>query len=231
VRQEVITARGYRRTRYLALHIARRAPDFGGWAREVVERPDARGGIVAGVEPPDASEVESCGGARLHAYPRPAGLRGMVFCGCLMVMRPETARNLHEARDARNSAQAGFTMVNSMNAGGAGAVFTSAELAIKSVVVEKHGAILAKYHNHRLVDLAKSMGLWSELPPDLRTFVSDISTFHPDVRYAGEPPHETLVNSTTPAQWQNWLAESERLVDFVEQRVIADPVAFARLKP
>ncbi len=58
-----------------------------------------------------------------------------------------------------------------------------------------------------------------------------MSSFDPNVRYAGEPAHETPVNSTTPAQWQSWLAESERIVDFVEQKIIADPVVFGRLKP
>jgi len=66
--------------------------------------------------------------------------------------------------------------------------------------------------------LAKSSRLWSELSPDLQTFVTDVPPFHPGIRYPGEPPYETLVNSATPTQWKAWLADGRRLVDFIEQK-------------
>jgi len=122
-------------------------------------------------------------------------------------------------------------MGNSMNAVGAGAVFNAAELAIKAVIVEKHGAIPRKYQNHQLRRLAQQTGLWAELPGELQTYVTEISNFHPEVRYAGEPAHERLVTATTTEQWERLLARSGKLLDFVERKVIEDPAVFSRLNP
>jgi HEPN domain-containing protein len=145
-------------------------------------------------------------------------------------MKPETQRYLHEARVARDSAAKGFTDVSSMNAPGAGSLFTAVELGIKSVIVEKHGDVPGKYHSHRIIDVAKEIKLWDQLPPDLETCVTELSEFDPNTRYPGTRAHETLVGSTTFAQWERRLKDGERFLDFVEQ-VINDPAGFPRLTP
>src|SRR5688572_176375 len=134
-------------------------------------------------------------------------------------MRLLTAQTLHEARVARDGAEARFTAINSMTAFGAHDVFLSAELAVKAVLVERDGTFRREYHNHRLRKLAEIAAVWDQLPAEMQSFLVDISAFDPEVRYPSTQQHTTLLKSTTP-QWKNRLTKSRDFVDFIEHNVI-----------
>ena len=52
-------------------------------------------------------------------------------------MQPETARWLNESRDSLGAAHSRFHDISSMDVTGAGALFRSAEHAVKAVIVER----------------------------------------------------------------------------------------------
>ena len=87
-----------------------------------------------------------------------------------------------------------------MDVTGAGALFMSAEYAVKAVIVEHYGFLPPRFETHRIVNLSHQIGLWWQLPPDLRAYLADVAPLDPSVRYPREtrlrdPPrtHETLV--------------------------------------
>ena len=105
-------------------------------------------------------------------------------------MRPETASWLNKSRDSFGAAHSRFTDISSMDVTGAGALFMSAEYALKAVIVEHHGFLppSLKTH-HRIVNLAHLIGLWWKLPPDLRAYLADLAPLDPDVLYPRETRH------------------------------------------
>src|SRR5215831_13995893 len=60
------------------------------------------------------------------------------------------------------------------------------------------------------------MGLWSLLPPDLRTYLAEIAPLDPNLRYPGETAYETLVSSSSNAEWQQLLTTAPRFIQYVE---------------
>ena len=114
-------------------------------------------------------------------------------------MQPETARWLNESRGSFGAAHSRFND-SSMDVTGAGALFMSAEYAVKAVIVEHYGFLPPSFETHRIVNLSHRIGLWSQFPPDLRAHLPDIVPLDPDVLYPREtrprhPPrtYETLV--------------------------------------
>ena len=83
-------------------------------------------------------------------------------------MQPETARWLNESRGSFGAAQSRFNDISSMDVTGAGALFMSAEYAMKAVIVEHYGFLPPSFETHRIVNLSHRIGLWSQLPPDPR---------------------------------------------------------------
>lgn len=144
-------------------------------------------------------------------------------------MTPETAQWLNEGRVRIEEVGATFTNVSSMSSHGAEGVFMAAEYALKAPLVERFGTLPGRYEHHRLVTLANRTGLWAELPRYLQEFVTDIAPYDPNVRYPGETAFETLVSSSTNAQWASRLELAQQLLDHVRDAVISDPSAMARL--
>ncbi len=144
-------------------------------------------------------------------------------------MQPETARWLNESRGSFGAAQSRFHDISSMDVTGAAALFTSAEYAVKAVIVEHYGFLPPRFETHRIVNLAHRIGLWSQLPPDLRTHLADIAPLDPNLRYPGETAYETLVSSSSNAEWQQLLTTAPRFIQYIEGDVIGNPAAFGQL--
>src|SRR5439155_72395 len=91
---------------------------------------------------------------------------------------------LNESRGSFGAAQCRFNDISSMDVMGAGALFMSAEYAVKAVIVEHYGFLppSLKTH-HRIVNLSHLIGLWWQLPPDLRAYLADLAPLDPNVLY------------------------------------------------
>src|SRR5207244_9787206 len=108
-----------------------------------------------------------------------------------------------------------------MDVTGAGALFMSAEYAVKAVIVEYYGFLPPSFETHRIVNLSHRIGLWPQLPPDLRAHLADIAPLDPNVRYPREtrprhPPrtYETLVSSSSNAERERHLPPAPRLIQY-----------------
>ena len=152
-------------------------------------------------------------------------------------MQRETARWLNESRGSFGAAQSRFNDISSMmDVTGAGALFLSAEYAVKAVIVEHYGFLPPSFETHRIVNLSHRIGLWSQFPPDLRAYLADIAPLDPNVLYPREtrprdPPrtYETLVSSSSNAEWQQRLATAPRFIQYIERDVIGNPATFGKL--
>src|SRR2546427_6501137 len=107
------------------------------------------------------------------------------------MVQPETARWLNESRGSFGAAQGRFNDISSMDVTGAGALFMSAEYAVKAVIVEHYGFLPPSFETHRIVSLSHLIGLWSQLPPDLRAHLADIAPLDPNVLYPRETDRDT----------------------------------------
>jgi len=152
------------------------------------------------------------------------------------VVQPETARWLNESRGSFGAAHSRFNDISSMDVTGAGALFMSAEYAVKAVIVEHYGFLPPSFETHRIVNLSHRIGLWSQFPPDLRAYLADIAPLDPNVLYPHEtrprdPPrtYETLVSSSSNAEWHQRLATAPRFIQYIERDVIGNSAAFGKL--
>jgi hypothetical protein len=69
-------------------------------------------------------------------------------------VQPETVRWLNESRGSFGAAQRRFNDISSMDVTGAGALFMSAEYAVKAVIVEHYGFLPPSFEtHHRIVNL------------------------------------------------------------------------------
>jgi hypothetical protein len=136
---------------------------------------------------------------------------------------------LNESLGSFGAAQSRFNDISSMDVTGAGALFMSAEYAVKAVIVEHYGFLPSSFETHRIVNLSHRMGLWFQLPPDLRAHLADIAPLDPNVRYPGETAYETLVSSSSNAEWQQLLATAPRFIEYIERDVIGNPAIFGKL--
>src|SRR5213593_2559678 len=103
------------------------------------------------------------------------------------MVQPETASWLNESRGSFGAAQSRFNDISAMDVTGAGALFMSAEFAVKAVIVAHYGFLPPHFETHRIVNLSHQIGLWSQLPPDLRAHLADMAPLDPNVR----DPRET----------------------------------------
>ena len=139
-------------------------------------------------------------------------------------MQPETASWLNESRGSFGAARSRFNDISSMDVTGAGALFLSAEYAVKAVIVEHYGVLPPSFEtHHRIVNLSHLIGLWWQLPPDLRAYLADIAPLDPSVGYSRETEYETLVLSSSNAEWQQRLATEPRFIQYIERDVIGNP--------
>jgi hypothetical protein len=159
---------------------------------------------------------------------------------------------LNESRGSFGAAQSRFNNISSMDVTGAGALFRSAEYAVKAVIVEHYGFLPPRFETHRIVNLSHRIGLWSQLPPDLRAHLADmapldpnvrrppstvsaghgprrVAPYDPNLRYPREAAYETLVSSSSNAQWQQRLTTAPRFIQYLERDVIGNPAAFGKL--
>src|SRR5437762_14041580 len=93
-----------------------------------------------------------------------------------------------------------------MDVMGAGALFMSAEYAVKAVIVEHYGSLPASFKtHHRIVNLSHLIGLWWQLPPDLRAYLADIALLDPTVLYPREtqPPDPPRTYGTSRSSSSN----------------------------
>jgi len=145
-------------------------------------------------------------------------------------VQPETARWLNESRGSFGAAHSRFNDISSMDVTGAGALFMSAEYAVKAVIVEHYGCLPSSFEtHHRIVNLSHRIGLWSQFPPDLRAYLADIAPLDPSVCYSRETEYETLVLLSSNAEWQQRLATAPRFIQYIERGVIGDLTAFGKL--
>jgi len=152
------------------------------------------------------------------------------------MVQPETARWLNESRGSFGAAQRRFNDISSMDGTGAAALFMSAEYAVKAVIVEHYGFLPPSFETHRIVNLSHRIGLWSQFPPDLRAYLADLAPLDPNVLYPQDthprnPPrtYETLVSSSSNAEWQQRLATAPRFIQYIERDVIGNPATFGKL--
>ena len=151
-------------------------------------------------------------------------------------MQLETARWLNESRGSLGTAHSRFNDLSSMDVTGAGALFRSAEYAVKAVIVEHYGLLPPSFETHRIVNLSHRIGLWPQFPPDLRAYLADLAPLDPHVLYPREtrpryPPrtYESLVSSSSNAEWQQRLATAPRFIQYIERDVIGTPATFGKL--
>ena len=144
-------------------------------------------------------------------------------------MQPETARWLNESRGSFGAAHSRFNDISSMDVTGAGALFMSAEYAVKAVIVEHYGFLPPSFETHRIVNLSHRIALWPQLPSDLRTHLADMALLDPNVRYPRETAYETLVSSSSNAEWQQRLTTAPRFIQYIERDVIGNPATFGKL--
>src|SRR5438132_13381929 len=111
------------------------------------------------------------------------------------MVQPETARWLNESPGSFGAAQSRFDDISSMDVTGAGALFMSAEYAVKAVIVEHYGCLPPSFETHRIVNLSHRIGLWSEFPPDLRPSLADIAPLYPHLRHPAATAYQPLVPS------------------------------------
>src|SRR5467141_3422133 len=97
----------------------------------------------------------------------------------MATVQPETASWLNESRGSFGAAQRRFNDISSMDVTGAAALFMSAEYAVKAVIAEHYGFLPPRFETHRIVNLSHQIGLWSQLPPDLRAHLADIGICSP----------------------------------------------------
>ncbi len=144
-------------------------------------------------------------------------------------MQPETARWLNESRGSFGAAHSRFNDISSMDVTGAGALFMSAEYAVKAVIVEHYGFLPPSFETHRIVNLSHRIALWPQLPSDLRTHLADMALLDPNVRYPRETAYETLVSSSSNAEWQQRLTTAPRFIQYIERDVIGNPTTLGKL--
>src|SRR3990172_4855736 len=109
------------------------------------------------------------------------------------MVQPETARWLNESRGSFGAAQSRFNEISSMDVTGAGALFMSGEYAVKAVIVEHYGFLPPSFKtHHRIVNLSHLIGLWWQLPSDLRAYLADLAPLDSNVLYPREtrPPRD-----------------------------------------
>src|SRR5438094_10456403 len=124
---------------------------------------------------------------RLTTRPPPPKL---IARGGTARVQPETARWLNESRGSFGAARSRFNDISSMDVAGAGALFMSAEYAVKAVIVEHYGFLPPSFETHRIVNLSHRIGLWPRLPPDLRTHLADMAPLDPTLHYPRETAYE-----------------------------------------
>ena len=131
---------------------------------------------------------------------------------------------LHEAQIAYEEVQKQFTEVNTMTAGNCKKLCTAAELALKSLVVEKEGNIPKSFYTHDLNKIAVRTGLWSLLPERCQATLTNLTPFNlnPDVRYPSGKAYATLVNSTSPEMWSHRLEDTRHIIELCTAAV-TDP--------
>jgi hypothetical protein len=167
-------------------------------------------------------------------------------------VQPETARWLNESRGSFDAAQRRFNDISSMDVTGAAALFRSAEYALKAVIVEHYGFLPPRFETHRIVNLSHLIGLWWQLPPDLRAYLADMAPLDPNgrrppptvsagrgprnfapldpnVRDPRETTYETVVPSSSTVAWQQRLTTAPRFIEYLERDVIGNPAAFGKL--
>ena len=79
--------------------------------------------------------------------------------------------------------------------------------------------------------------MWWQLPPDQRAHLAEMAPLDPNVLYPREtrlpryPPrtYETVVASSSKAEWQQRLATAPRFIQYIERDVIGNPAAFGKL--
>ena len=168
------------------------------------------------------------------------------------MVQPETARWLNEGRGSFGATQSRFNDISSMDVTGAAALFRSAEYALKAVIVEHYGFLPPRFETPRIVNLSHQIGLWSQLPPDLRAHLADMVHLDPNVRrppptvsagraprnfapldlnvrYPRETTYETVVASSSNAEWEQRLTTAPRFIEYLERDVIGNPAAFGQL--
>jgi hypothetical protein len=144
---------------------------------------------------------------------------------------------LDESRGSFGAAQSRFNDISSVEVTDAGALFMSAEYAVKAVIVERYGFLPPSFKTqHKIVNLSHRIGLWWQLPPYLRAYLADIAPLDPNGLYPREtrprdPPrtYETLVSSSSNAEWQQRLTTAPRFIEYIEREVIGNPAAFGKL--
>src|SRR5437764_732044 len=101
----------------------------------------------------------------------------------MVTIRSETTTWLNEARTDREDAARRLTETASMSTNGAGALFMSAEHALKSVAAARYGSALpGALRTHSLVGFSQRIGLWPHIPAELQGYLGDIGRFDPNVR-------------------------------------------------
>src|SRR5207244_8660339 len=135
-------------------------------------------------------------------------------------------RWLNESRGSFGAVRTRFNDISSMDVTGAGALFMSAEYAVKAVIVEHYGFLPPSFETHRIVNLSHRIGLWPRLPPDLRTHLADMAPLDPNVRYPRETAYETLVSSSSNAEWQQSLPTATRFIQYIAGNVIGKLITY-----
>src|SRR2546430_11826775 len=105
-----------------------------------------------------------------------------------------------------------------------------------SMIVEHYGFLPPSYEPHRIVNHPYRNGLRSQFPPALGAFRPDIAPLNPIFLSPREtrprdPPrtYETLVSSSSNAEWQQRLTTAPRFIQYIERDVIGNSATFGKL--
>jgi hypothetical protein len=67
-----------------------------------------------------------------------------------------------------------------------------------------------------------------DVPTCRRTWPT-LRPLDPNVRYPRETAYETLISSSSNAEWHRRLATAPRFIEYIEHDVIGNPAAFGKL--
>src|SRR5438552_17223889 len=111
------------------------------------------------------------------------------------MVQPETASWLNESRGSFGAAQSRFNDISSMDVADAGALFMSAEYAVKAVIVEHYGCLPPSVETRRALRLSHLLALWSADAPPPRTPPGDRPPVAPRDAHASRQPSPSAADA------------------------------------
>jgi hypothetical protein len=144
-------------------------------------------------------------------------------------MNNEALKWLHEADINIGRVERVLTLTGSITSGDAETLYKQGyEYSLKAPLAEKYNGIPSSYHSHPLTVLSKQYGLFDLLTLELQQSLADMDRHFSYPAYPGSIGYNSLVSSSSPAQWNQRIARAKELREFVKD-VINTSSLFSRL--